>query len=89
MNQRKRIARAKETLGWARVNPAKDKHQAPTNGAVIKSKARHTVAQLSGNHNNKVSMIGKYHNHTLQTNTRYRVEKPHNTNSHNFPSKYA
>ena len=51
MNQRERIVRAKETLGWARVNPAKNKHQAPTNGAVIESKARHTIAQFTGNYN--------------------------------------
>ena len=32
--------------------------------------------------NQKVSLNRKYHNHTLQTNLRYREEEPLNTNSH-------
>ena len=34
-------------------------------------------------------MIRKYHSHTLQTNTRYREEKPQNTDIQNLPRKHA
>ena len=47
-----RYSELKKTSSWATVGPAKDKHQAPTNGlklyvkAVFKSEAWPTVMQL-------------------------------------------